>query len=97
MKTRDFLNGAAPGLAEAEECPRERPKPPRGLAASALWKTRRAQAGAAPLWCEACLNTGVVDCYCGGDLCVCECYGTAPCPACGGLLAWADEAAPGQA
>jgi hypothetical protein len=25
-----------------------------------------------------------VPCHCGGDLCVCENYGYAPCPVCGG-------------
>jgi len=61
------------------------------------WKVAQARAGTTSLWCDVCLNTGVVDCYCGGDLCICERYGTAPCPACGGLLAWADEAVPGLA
>lgn len=51
----------------------------------------------APLWCAACCNTGEVDCYCGGDLCVCERYGTTLCPACGGRLAWADAATAGTA
>ncbi|WP_182466801.1 hypothetical protein [Sphingomonas gilva] len=37
-------------------------------------------------WCETCHNTGEVDCYCGGDLCVCGGFwgnGTDPCPDCG--------------
>lgn len=33
-------------------------------------------------YCEHCHNTGEVDCYCGGDLCVCENNGTYPCPHC---------------
>lgn len=35
-------------------------------------------------WCEHCHNTGSLDCYCGGDLCVCENYGEYPCPYCEG-------------
>lgn len=35
-------------------------------------------------YCERCYNTGELDCYCGGDLCVCERGGTYPCPDCGG-------------
>jgi hypothetical protein len=35
-------------------------------------------------YCERCYNTGELDCYCGGDLCVCENYGTFPCPDCEG-------------
>ncbi|MFZ5746373.1 MAG: hypothetical protein ACOY45_01805 [Pseudomonadota bacterium] len=36
-------------------------------------------------WCDTCKNTGEVDCYCGGDLCVCGGMngdGTDPCPDC---------------
>ncbi len=33
-------------------------------------------------WCEECHNTGELDCYCGGDICVCTNYGTYPCPKC---------------
>lgn len=40
-----------------------------------------------PGWCSECQNTGWVDCYCGGDLCVCENGGEEPCPACGGDFA----------
>lgn len=36
-------------------------------------------------WCETCQNMGTVECLCGGDLCICENYGEAPCPKCGGL------------
>ena len=36
------------------------------------------------MWCERCHNTGWVDCYCGGDLCICENNGEEPCPKCGG-------------
>jgi len=35
-------------------------------------------------WCDTCQNTGSVDCYCGGDLCVCENHGEMLCPSCGG-------------
>lgn len=38
-------------------------------------------------WCHTCHNTGEVDCYCGGDLCVCgggTGYGTDICPTCDG-------------
>ena len=37
-------------------------------------------------WCETCSGMGEVNCYCGGDLCICENYGSAPCPDCGGGL-----------
>jgi hypothetical protein len=33
-------------------------------------------------WCEHCQNTGELDCYCGGDLCVCDNNGSYPCPHC---------------
>lgn len=33
-------------------------------------------------YCERCYNTGELDCYCGGDLCVCDRHGTYPCPDC---------------
>lgn len=39
-------------------------------------------------WCSTCQNTGEVDCYCGGDLCVCggeNGDGTDPCPDCDGM------------
>lgn len=36
-----------------------------------------------PGYCTECQNTGTVECYCGGDLCVCGEYET-PCPMCGG-------------
>jgi len=35
-------------------------------------------------WCETCHNTGYVNCYCGGDLCICENNGEEECPSCGG-------------
>lgn len=35
-------------------------------------------------WCDYCCNTGWVDCYCGGDLCVCSNNGEYPCPRCDG-------------
>lgn len=37
-----------------------------------------------PGYCSECQNTGFVECYCGGDLCICENNGEEPCPACGG-------------
>ena len=33
-------------------------------------------------YCDHCKNTGEIDCYCGGDLCVCENNGTYPCQHC---------------
>lgn len=33
-------------------------------------------------WCERCHNTGELDCFCGGDFCVCMNYGSYPCPSC---------------
>ena len=33
-------------------------------------------------YCEHCYNTGELNCYCGGDLCVCYNNGTYPCPFC---------------
>lgn len=35
-------------------------------------------------YCDRCNNTGEVDCYCGGDLCVCDNYGEMVCPRCDG-------------
>jgi hypothetical protein len=32
-------------------------------------------------WCETCYGTGVLDCLCGGDLCVCG-VNTFPCGDC---------------
>ena len=37
-----------------------------------------------PGWCSHCQNTGSVECYCGGDLCICDNYGEEPCPFCDG-------------
>lgn len=40
-------------------------------------------------YCERCQNTGEIDCYCGGDLCVCggdSGYGTNVCPDCDSVL-----------
>lgn len=34
--------------------------------------------------CPRCSGWGEIDCHCGGDLCVCENYGSAPCPLCYG-------------
>lgn len=34
--------------------------------------------------CPRCMGDGSVNCYCGGDLCVCENYGEKACPVCGG-------------
>lgn len=32
--------------------------------------------------CPKCSGDGTVICHCGGDLCVCENFGDAPCPLC---------------
>lgn len=37
-----------------------------------------------PGWCSTCQNTGWVNCYCGGDNCICENNGEYPCPECDG-------------
>lgn len=34
--------------------------------------------------CPRCSGWGEIDCHCGGDLCVCQNYGCAPCPLCHG-------------
>jgi hypothetical protein len=36
-------------------------------------------------FCERCDNMGVVNCYCGGDLCVCRNNGEKDCPDCGNI------------
>jgi hypothetical protein len=33
-------------------------------------------------YCDFCANTGSLDCWCGGDLCVCDNNGEYPCPEC---------------
>jgi len=33
-------------------------------------------------YCDTCQNTGEIDCYCGGDLCVCIRGPYLPCPDC---------------
>lgn len=33
-------------------------------------------------WCAECNNMGIIECDCGGDLCVCENNGEIECPAC---------------
>jgi hypothetical protein len=43
------------------------------------------------LYCEECYNTGELDCYCGGDNCVCMKNGTYPCPHCDGGHAVDDD------
>ena len=35
-------------------------------------------------YCGECQNSGVIDCYCGGDMCVCG-EQEVLCPVCGGL------------
>jgi len=42
-------------------------------------------------YCSECNNTGWLDCYCGGDLCVCENNGEYPCPYCDGGAACDDD------
>ena len=34
--------------------------------------------------CPRCNGDGEVNCYCAGDLCLCENHGDAPCPVCHG-------------
>lgn len=34
--------------------------------------------------CPNCMGAGEVPCHCGGDLCICENHGDAPCPTCDG-------------
>ena len=34
--------------------------------------------------CPKCMGMCSVDCYCGGDLCVCDNYGEMDCPLCNG-------------
>lgn len=43
-----------------------------------------------PGYCGECQNTGTVQCYCGGDLCVCG-EEEVPCPACGGYSGYDDD------
>jgi len=43
-----------------------------------------------PGWCSECQNTGMVDCYCGGDVCVCG-EEEIPCAMCGGESAFEDD------
>lgn len=35
-------------------------------------------------WCFHCQGMGTVECFCGGDLCVCLNYGERDCPVCHG-------------
>jgi hypothetical protein len=42
-----------------------------------------------PGYCARCQNAGIVECYCGGDLCVCG-AGEIPCPECGGESGYFD-------
>ena len=37
-----------------------------------------------PAICPKCMGQCSVDCYCGGDLCVCDNYGEMDCPLCHG-------------
>lgn len=34
--------------------------------------------------CPHCQGGGYVNCYCGGDMCLCDNHGEAACPVCGG-------------
>jgi hypothetical protein len=36
-------------------------------------------------YCDRWENMGFINCYCGGDLCVCRHHGEKPCPKCGGF------------
>ena len=42
-------------------------------------------------YCSECCNTGWLDCYCGGDLCVCDNNGEYPCPHCDGGMGLDDD------
>lgn len=33
-------------------------------------------------WCDHCAGTGIIDCHCGGDLCICKNRGEIDCPHC---------------
>lgn len=44
-----------------------------------------------PFYCEECNNSGEIECWCGGDLCVCMNHGSKPCPACGGIAPADDD------
>ena len=41
-------------------------------------------------WCDLCQNSGYVECYCGGDICICENNGERECPRCRGQSRPAD-------
>jgi len=83
-----------PAHGSAEKTPRGPAGPCVSRLASSLGQGNPASG---PLWCATCCNTGEVDCYCGGELCVCARYGITLCPACGGRLAWAEAASAGTA
>jgi hypothetical protein len=34
-------------------------------------------------WCDTCNNMGIIDCLCGGDMCICMNHGEINCPDCG--------------
>lgn len=38
--------------------------------------------------CDRCGGMGIANCYCGGDLCICENYGEMECPLCDGEGHW---------
>lgn len=45
-----------------------------------------------PAWCDACQNTGWINCYCGGDLCICDNNGEYECPYCQSVACEYDDA-----
>lgn len=60
----------------------------RGEAVLADLKRRLAEPGALDdcddefPFCDRCQNMGTIDCFCGGDMCICEWNGERPCPYC---------------
>ncbi len=41
--------------------------------------------GTSRFWCDECQGLGIVECDCGGDICVCLNYNEQPCPRCDGM------------
>lgn len=48
------------------------------------WDAHDEAVGEGGFLCRRCDGDGEINCYCGGDLCVCENYGEKPCPRCHG-------------
>lgn len=36
------------------------------------------------IWCDRCQGSGIAECYCGGDFCICTNYGETECRRCDG-------------